>query len=279
VTPAGVFPASNVHLVPDGGRVHQTSNAVHLVDADGTILHTASVSKTSPSTSVHQALRLPTLTKSIVPRAFNSGYVAYSYWKNTNPSVISSFSTTLTVPSAPAKKDGQLLYLFNGLIPNSFDGIFQPVLQFGSSPAGGGNYWAVASWYLINSNIYFTVPNQVRSGQSITGVMTLKSTTTSGNTTTYNWNSAFAGIASSSLSISTSEIFNYAYEALEIYSVSGASDLPKGSTAMSSINIVTQDGQHPSNLNWTVVTDAVDGFKFAVVKNGSTNGEVNITYP
>ncbi|KAF9558785.1 hypothetical protein CPC08DRAFT_709373 [Agrocybe pediades] len=278
MTPAGLFPVSNIHLVPEGGRVHHTSKAIHLLDADGGIVHTSPIDDMVHPTSIHQALRLPTLTSSIVPRAFNSGYVAYSYWKNTNPSPISFFSTTLTVPPFPAKIDGQLLYLFNGLIPNSFDGILQPVLQFGSSPAGGGNYWAVASWYLVNSNIYFTTPKQVDSGKVITGVMTLTNSTTSGNTTTYNWNSVFTNMPSTSLSISTTEALTYAYEALEIYSVSGASELPRGSTKMSSINIVTQDGRHP-NVNWTVVKDKVDGFELVVVKNGSTNGEVDITYP
>ncbi|KDR69002.1 hypothetical protein GALMADRAFT_145746 [Galerina marginata CBS 339.88] len=268
MTPAGPFPRASMHLVPDGARVHQSENVVQILASDGTIIHSATVAKA--------VSKQPTLT-SLAPRALSSGYVAYSYWKNNGTSPISSFSTSWTVPPVPAKKDGQLLYIFNALIPNSFDGIFQPVLQFGSSPAGGGNYWAVASWFLVNSNIYFTAPDQVKSGKVLSGVMTLKSTTTSNSTVTYNWNSIFTGVPSTSLSISSTEVFNYAYEALEIYSVSRTSDLPTGKTAMTAINIVTQDGKHPA-LNWTSVSDTTDGFQLAVIKNGATDGEVDIVY-
>ncbi|PPQ87889.1 hypothetical protein CVT25_001231 [Psilocybe cyanescens] len=272
-TPGGQVPKSSVHAVPEGARIHRTPTEVHLIASDGTIIHSAPVSKRVSTES-----KISGTTTTAAPRALSSGYVAYSYWKNNATSNISSFSTTWSVPPTPAKKDGQLLYIFNALIPSSFDGIFQPVLQFGSSPAGGGNYWAVASWYLVGSNTYYTVPAQVKAAQSLTGVMTLKSATVSGNKTTFNWNSVFSGIPSTSLSISTSEVFNYAYEALEIYTASGASDLPTGKTMMTNINLATLDGVHPP-LNWTSISDSTEGFEMAVLSGASTNGTMQITYP
>ncbi|KAH9479927.1 hypothetical protein JR316_0008523 [Psilocybe cubensis] len=273
MTPGGLVPKSSVHRVPEGARVHHTAAEVHLIAADGTIIHSAPVSKTISTKS-----KISGTPTSFAPRELSSGYVAYSYWKNNATSDIGSFSTTWSVPPTPAKKDGQILYIFNALIPSSFDGIFQPVLQFGSTPAGGGNYWAVASWYLIGSNTYYTVPAQVKAGQSLTGVMSLKSTTVSGNTTTFHWNSVFTSVPSTSLSISTTEVFNYAYEALEIYTASGASDLPTGKTMMTNINIATQDGLHPP-LNWTSISDSTEGFQMAVLSSASTNGTMQITYP
>jgi len=264
MTPAGLFTKSNIHAVPEGATVHQTSDAVHLIASDGTILHTAPPVKTAQ--------------RSVSPRAFSSGYVAYSYWHNNNTSPISSFTTSWAVPAAPATKNGQILYIFNALEPGSFDGIFQAVLQFGSTPAGGGNYWAVASWYLIGSSIYYTVPAQVKVGQVLTGALTLNSMTTSGTTTTYKYNSVFTGIPSTSLTISTTEVFNYAYEALEIYSATTASYVPKGSTLLSNVTITTKDGLHPT-LNWTAISDSTDGFKMTVINSASVNGQLEITYP
>lgn len=108
--------------------------------------------------------------------------------------------------------------------------------------------------------------------------MSLKSTTTSGSTTTYHWNTIFSSVPSTSLSISTTEVFNYAYEALEIYSASGPTDLPNGQTMMSNINITSVDGSHPA-LNWTAISDSSEGFGMSIVSSASTNGAVQITYP
>ena len=45
------------------------------------------------------------------------------------------------VPNNPSVNGG-LIYFFNGIEPSNFKYIQQPVLQYGVSPAGGGNYWA-----------------------------------------------------------------------------------------------------------------------------------------
>jgi len=272
-TPGGLFPKSNVHAVPEGAQVHHTGTEVHLIGSDGTIIHSAPV-----STRVSTQPKFTGTETSVAPRALSSGYVAYSYWKNAGKSNIASFSTSWIVPPTPAKQDGQILYIFNALVPNSFDGIFQPVLQFGDTPAGGGNYWAVASWYIVGTHTYYTAPAQVKVGQNLTGVMTFKSSSTSGSTTTYLWNSIFTGIPSTSLTIGSTEIFNYAYEALEIYTATGPSDLPTGNTMMTNIDIATLDGGHPA-LNWTAVSDSTEGFQMNVVSSASTNGVMQITYP
>jgi len=87
---------------------------------------------------------------------------------------------TWTVPSYPSLF-GSLIYLFNGIEPASGDWILQPVLQYGAGPAGGGHYWAIASW-LVGANGYaFHSPLEtVAPGNSIFGYT--KMTGASGNT-------------------------------------------------------------------------------------------------
>jgi len=275
MTPGGLISKENIHSIPNGGSILKTETEVHLMDADGSIIHSAPISKTASL----QSKIVPARTKtSVAARALSTGYVAYSYWNNTGGSNIASFSTSFVVPPVPAKKDGQILYIFNGLVPNSFDSILQPVLQFGDTPAGGGNFWAVASWFVTETQAFYTNPAQVKVGQTLTGKMTLLKTTGTGAKTSYQWNSIFNGISSSSLTMGSPEPLSWAYEALEIYSASGDSDLPKGTTMMTDINIVTQDGKNPV-LNWTAVSDSTDGFKMEVVSSASTNGAMQITYP
>lgn len=280
MTPGGLIPKSNVHAVPEGARIHHTPTTIQIIDADGAVLHSADLSGSkSPSGRVLGGIPKTGSPTTTAPRELSSGYVAYSYYNASSP--ITTFSTSWAVPPVPRDYDGQLIYLFNGLIPNSFDAILQPVLQYGQSPAGGGAYWAVASWYVYDNNLayYTSAVSGVKVGQVLTGVMTTTSTTGSGSTTTYNWNSVFTGITSTSLSISTTELFNWAYEALEIYTIGSNSDLPVGTTTFSNINIVEQSGAHASSIVWTAKSDATDKISMAVLSNSSSSGSMMISYP
>ncbi|KDR70789.1 hypothetical protein GALMADRAFT_159667 [Galerina marginata CBS 339.88] len=268
MTPGGLVPRSNVVAVPEGARVHHTSNQVQLVGADGTIIHSAQITK-----EVSGKSSLSVVPPTVAPRALSSGYVAYAYAKNSGTSPITSFSTSWAVPANPASSNGQLLYYFNALVPDSLDAILQPVLQFGVSPAGGGSYWAVASWFIVGSITYYSPLTQVQPGQMLHGVMTRNTTTSP-----YKWNSVFTGVTHSSLTISTTEVLDYAYEALEIYTASSASSLPVGQTAMTAINVVTQNGQSPA-LTWTAVGDPTDGISMSIVSPSTTSGSMQIKYP
>jgi len=54
--------------------------------------------------------------------------------------------------------------------------IIQPVLQWGSSAAGGGQYWAIASWFVGGAHTVYSDLKQVSSGDTIYGNMTLDAT-------------------------------------------------------------------------------------------------------
>lgn len=269
MTPAGPVSRSHAHFVPEGAHVEHSDEAIHIIASDGSIIHTAPTSKNIRRDSAE-----------IFSRAYTDGYAAYSYWgPNPNSSAIANFSTSWVVPAVPTKADGQLLYVFNALVPTSLDTILQPVLQFGVSSAGGGNYWAVASWYVNGPEVYYSSLYPVSPGQTLSGVMSLQgSKTASTGKVQYSYNSVFSGITSTSMTINSKELLTYAYEALEIYTTSGATDLPYGTTTLKSINIVDQNGQHPT-VNWTPVSNTAEGFGVTIVANGGNNGEIDLVYP
>ena len=133
---------------------------------------------------------------------------------------------TWTVPSDPSTNGG-IIFIFNGLEPTTENVIIQPVLQYGSSAAGGGNYWAIASWLVNSTNAYFSPLETVNVGDTIQGNTYIKSTsggklnweikatdTTSGAysnlgaySSGYTWNWAFSGV-------------------LEAYNISSCKNLP-----------------------------------------------------
>ena len=39
LTPVGMRPISNVHRIPEGGRLAHVGNEVHLIDANGNVIH------------------------------------------------------------------------------------------------------------------------------------------------------------------------------------------------------------------------------------------------
>ena len=89
----------------------------------------------------------------------NDGWVTYAECSiyGINPPTIREFSSKWIVPSPPIKRSSQLLYLFISLmtIEEGKGHILQPVLQWGVSPAGGGEYWSICNWYVTSDNLFF----------------------------------------------------------------------------------------------------------------------------
>ncbi|KAF8313640.1 hypothetical protein DL93DRAFT_2097674 [Clavulina sp. PMI_390] len=265
LTPYGERPIADVHAVPAGGEVRHVGDEVHLVDATGTVLH---VAKNDQSKVREQ----PTPVANAA-RAFQTGWIAYAYWTNTASSPISSFTTTWTVPAVPASNVGQTLFTFNSIEPASGNAILQPVLQYGPSAAGGGSYYAVASWYLVGSQTYYTSPVKVSTGATLNGVITL----TSSSGSSYNYVTSFSNISGTSLTATGSAQLVWATETLEVYGVSAASQFPTGSTVFSGINLKLSSGATPS-VSWSAVSSSADGVTTTINTQGATNAEVTIKY-
>ncbi len=106
---------------------------------------------------------------------FGSGWIADAFWQNEIGKPVTSFKTTWKVPSAPKSSSGQTIFLFNGIDPaDPSQAILQPVLQWGTSHAGGGPFWSIASWFVSgNGQAFFTPLVPVNVGDTLAGKMTL----------------------------------------------------------------------------------------------------------
>lgn len=133
---------------------------------------------------------------------------------------------TWKVPTYPTM-DGALIYMFNGIVPADGSWILQPVLQFGAGPAGGGNYWAIASWLVSSSQAFHSPLESVNPGNTISGYTEMTSISGSTkywevmaqDTTTgaYSWISAHV----------SGEQWTWAFRGvLEAYNVSSCSQFP-----------------------------------------------------
>jgi hypothetical protein len=115
---------------------------------------------------------------SSIPGDGNPNWMAATFWHNTTGTPISSFTTTWVVPQEPTNKTLQhVLFLFNGLEPDDFSTILQPVLQWGSDSLDGvtaSDGWYVASWYVgASANPAVSRAVKVNPGDRLVGTMNL----------------------------------------------------------------------------------------------------------
>jgi hypothetical protein len=206
--------------------------------------------------------------------AFGTGWITYASWTNSTGTPVSRFATTWSVPPDPATSNGQTIFLFNGIQNSSM--IYQPVLQWGPSAAGGGAYWAVASWYADGQTgqSFYTTPQRVNVGDVLVGVMTL--TGTSG--TNHSYSCEFVGIANTTLPVANIEELTWCIETLEAYAITAATDYPNTfRTSMSAIDLAT-GSTHPT-LSWTATNAVTDtGQHTVIADNSNPGGDVDICY-
>jgi hypothetical protein len=273
LTPGGFRPKSLVHLIEAGHTLRIKDSQIQKVHPSGKIVqvypeiaYRSSREPLMPGNVNVPARKVPSL---------GSGWITYAYWNNGTGTPISSFATTWVVPPPPSSQDGQLIFLFNGIQNSTM--IYQPVLQWGpGSAAGGGNYWAVASWYADGQGgqAFYSNLVTVNPGDTLVGVMTLTGQTGS----SFNYNCVFQGIPQTSLPIENVQELTWCAQTLEAYNLTQCSDYPNTlETAMKAIDIQT-GSVHPV-ISWTaedVVTDCGQGT--VVVSNSSTSGEVDLKY-
>jgi hypothetical protein len=206
--------------------------------------------------------------------ALGSGWIAYTSWTNNTGHPVTRFATTWVVPPAPSTDHGQTIFLFNGIQNSTM--IYQPVLQWGPSAAGGGSYWAVASWYADGQGGTAFHSNLVRvnPGDVLVGVMT--QTGHSGNQ--FSYNCEFTGIANTGLPITNVQELTWNIETLEAYGVQQCSDYPATNfTSFYAIDLQTSAG-HPA-ITWGVSNAVTDcGQSARVVSNANPGGQVDIYY-
>jgi hypothetical protein len=280
LTPGGWRPKSQVHRLEPGHHISGKGGRLKIIETA-----TGNVVKDLGETSKKPRSRADMRKKKSGDEPFpDNGWIENTGWLNSSSNPIAYFSTTWIVPPAPASADGQTIFLFNGL-EQSGDGanplgpsILQPVLQWGSSEAGGGNYWSITNWYVGTTAVYQPLI-QVNSGDVLQGVMTLTGQTGS----EFSYLSSFVGYASADLTVTDIDELKWACETLECYGITQCSDFPNtpltafydielkvGSTVATSVD---------ASFDWDTETLFTDcGQNCLVVSNDEPGGAVYVYY-
>lgn len=289
-TPGGYRPRSRVHHVQRGNRLDVRDGHCRQLDPSGAVVadHGA-VSlppRRDPRAPGAEHTPPPSPAAQAPPEAasaLGSGWIVYASWHS--PSPITLFSTAWEVPPEPLTRSGQLVYLFNAMeyewSPDSWP-ILQPVLQWGASPAGGGDYWAVASWMVFGSDFAFhSDVVRVDVGDRLVGLMTM--TGERSESDQFDYRCEFPNIADTTLNIVNSGVaFDWAFETLEAYRITQCSDYPADpKTEFWAVRLenpfVVKPGD--SGLTWTPVKQVTDcGQNVFVHSDTGSCGQVDVYY-
>ncbi len=284
LTPGGWRPKSKVHKLEAGHHVSGEGNRLKIIHTESgkVVADLGEIpKKDGKEPNMPKNVYVPDYKKvravpgSVVPD-YGSGWITYSDWTNNSGQPISSFTTNWVVPPAPATDSGQTIFLFNGIQNSGF--ILQPVLQWGPSYAGGGNYWAVTNWYADGQGGSAVVGPSlvtVNPGDSLQGIMTL----TSQSGSSFSYQSAFTNIPSATVAVTNIEELTWACETLEVYRITQCSDYPAtDETTMNGIEIIV-GGNTEASITWQPVNAFTEcGQHCNVVSNASPGGEVDIFY-
>jgi uncharacterized repeat protein (TIGR03803 family) len=219
ITPFGYFHPSCVRHIGEGKALL----------ADGRVQHSDGSVEAAPP-ACYYARYSPQGTLLASDSKVTNGWVEKI--SATTSTSYGKLTATWTTPQLPATNHGQTLFFFPGFEDtNDTISILQPVLQYGVSCAGGGNYWAIASWNCcISNNSYVSPLVNVSPGDSISGSIT--STCKQGATSCPTWNvvtkdNKTGGTTTLPLTPSEGQVWNWAFGGvLEVYNVVRCSDYP-----------------------------------------------------
>ena len=162
---------------------------------------------------------------------------------------------TWAVPPDPGSYNGQTVFLFPGFEDyNDVKSILQPVLQYGPSAAGGGEYWSVAAWNCCPSG---TADYSSLIGANNGTVGTIKSNCGPGVNKCATWNVEAKETGSgqtTSLSATPSEgqVFNWAFgAALEVYNITQCDQYPDNTGDSFTVQLYNQAGNLIAHPGWT----------------------------
>lgn len=296
----GYVPKNEVHIIEAGNQLTVKNGHILKVEkASGKLIEDFGLIKIGSPNGVNSgaqnSMQRNLSSKPGSISGANPNWITWAQWTNTGSQPINYFSTTWSVPDAPASNDGQTLFIFDGLETTSGSDILQPVLQWGTSAAGGGSYWAIANWFVSSSGFYAVqMPlTTVSAHTSLQGIMTY--TGQQAGTGSYDYTSSFAGYSNTltlidggSVSISNGTtpyvpLQTSTVETLEAYSSSGgtpvsASDYPADlDVAMTNIQGLTASSN--VSFSWLAQNNVTDfGQQTVVVSNSSPGGEVDLYF-
>ena len=285
LTPGGLRPRSLGHTLRPGEHVSLKDGRVRIIESTtGNVVK--DLGEIAPDANPEGTAAPPAQADKAVPGLPDTGWIENAQWRNGGADPIVYFTTTWVVPSPPGSDDGQTVYLFNGMQPDNAAHILQPVLQWGPSPAGGGNNWSITNWYADGQGGPFSAktPISVDPGTVLQGVITCTGQSEVG----YNYTCQFIGYPDVDLSVTDVPELTWAYETLECYGPNGTnltqcSDYPSTAlTTMYDIEIKTgTPGSSGSDatISWQAVATFNDcGQNCVIVSDASPGGAVDLDY-
>ena len=175
------------------------------------------------------------------------------------PSAYHEFVTYITVPTAPVAtySGSMVLWLAQELYSNNVSPAeaMQVTLQYGSSAAGGGNYWSLVTWWYVGSTMYAGGLEQVSAGDTIVMIMNQKDSS--------DWTGIGSDLTSKANvleNFSSTPTFNAPYLALISNGLSlSCNDWPAN---VEWTNIQLQGGTFTAN-DWSAAWDRISACKIA----------------
>jgi hypothetical protein len=260
LTPGGYRSASLVHHVPRGHHIRHRKHQFQLVHR-----------RTRRIVDRHDV----TPSDAPIP-GLGSGWITFASWQNPGPEPISQFATDWAVPNEPtAGNAGQTIFLFNALQNAPRTNLLQPVLQWGTSQAGGGPFWSISNWYIDTSgHVWHSESVPVLPGQVVTGIISLGQE----NNGVFSYVISFEGYPTLDLKVAGIEELICAAETLEAYQIGDCAEYPASSfTAMSNIAIAA-GGEAPA-LTWAIQNNSTRCGEHSIIASSENpGGQVNIVY-
>jgi len=259
LTPFGQMPKSMVHTIENGYSVKEIDN--HLMKVE-----TSTGKAVENFGEVMSSKNLSTAAKIDGNDPGSNNQIVWAQTGNYYNLNVTYLSTTWIVPLAPTTINGETLFIFCS-IGNGSDTFYQPVLQYGVSAAGGGEYWSIANWYYNGTQIVSSsLITNISPGTSLQGVLSL---------TNGSWTSSFTGY-SNSLTASNGNFVGISYERLSGYPMSAGYYPDQYGVAMIGIQIKSGSTYLPNGFSggWL----GTHGEFFTAPINSSANGEIDIFF-
>ena len=125
LTPGGMRPRELVHELLEGQHISTKGGRVRIIEtATGNVVKDLGETPTAPP---EDETGPPSAPAGAIPGLPDTGWIENSQWHNVGKNPIVYFSTTWVVPPPPATSNGQVIFLFNGMQPDSAAHIIQQI--------------------------------------------------------------------------------------------------------------------------------------------------------
>jgi len=268
-TPFGPALKSNIHYIDNKHFINNSNGKIQVIQKE-----TGKVTQEYNDISESKGSMQDTQTDN---SNLQDGWItcADALINDQNAGPISFFSANWEVPFPPTNNSRQLIYIFNGLDGSLglYGQIVQPVLQWGISPAGGGNYWSICNWYVTHEEYFHDSLIIVQPETSLKGIIKLTSSTDS----LFSYNSSFAGYPTS-LQINNIPVLYSPSIALEVYNIKECYNYPiNEKLRFTNIQIKVEGNENPP-VFWIINNFVSDCGQFTEIIHDSNNGELCIHF-